>query len=99
MQLYIIQTLALKKSLSSEHLDTPQDIIKIRAQLFALKSNVIWTFFYENSKNMNNELAQGYGIIESLMEIQSIVFDSLLAPRNSPTISDLRQQQQQSTNF
>ena len=50
---------------------------------------VYTTFLHENIKITQDELAQGYDIIESQMEIQSIVFDSLLASRNSQTISDL----------
>ena len=64
-----MQTLVLKKSLSSEHLNTPQDIKKIRAQLFALKSNVIceyqcgkcvqvWSFFWSVFSHIRTEYGE-----------------------------------------
>ena len=49
---------------------------------------------HENIKILQNELAQKNEIIKSLMEIQSTVFDSLLAGRNDQTISEQQQQQQ-----
>ena len=39
-----IQILTLQKSLSSENLETPQDIRNIRAQCFVLKSYVMCEF-------------------------------------------------------
>ena len=50
---------------------------------------------HENINILQNELAKKNEIIKSLMEIQSIVFDSVSAGGNNQTISDQQQQQQQ----